>query len=85
MQLKKKHLKKLRITDHRSQQEFLRLANSEEKFKNFNLKSLITDHGSQNYLHISLARKESLLIKIQVLVADHGSQIAARILEAGKF
>ena len=30
--------------DHRSRQEFLRLANFEKKFKNFNLKSLITDH-----------------------------------------
>ena len=75
-----------RITDHRSQQEFLRLANFEKKFKDFYLKSLITDHGSQNYMQIiSLARIESLLIRIQILVADHGSQIAARILEAGKF
>ena len=46
--------------------------------------SLITDHGSQNYMHISIARK-SLLIRIQILVADHGSQIAARFLNAGKF
>ena len=30
--------------DHRSRQEFLRLVNFEKKFKNFNLKSLITDH-----------------------------------------
>ena len=74
------------VSDHGSQiaARFLKAGKFWEKFKKFNFrKSLITDHGSQNYMHISLARK-SHLIRIQRLVADHGSQIAARILKAGK-
>ena len=65
--------------DHRSQQEFLRLANSEKKFKKFNFRrSQITElYAYQPSQKVSLNQNST----IQILVADHGSQIAARILE----